>query len=123
MWTNQETFIGSFYSSSNNIWITSQSTWVETIKTGSTPLSNRNIQATFSYLVYRDAAGTGTFGGAFQASHATASYNDAETPPPSTYQNKNVSYTFDNIWWGVQTKTIRHKYNTVRTVPNNTLLW
>lgn len=123
MWNNQETYIGSFYSSSTNIWITNQSTWIETIKSGSTPLSNRNIQAVFSYLVYRDAAGAGPFGGAHQAFHALASYNDAETPPPSYKQDKNVSYTFDNIWWGVQTKSIRHKFNTIRTVPNNTLLW
>jgi hypothetical protein len=123
MGNNQETFIGYFYSSSNNIWITGQTTWIETIKSGTTPLSNRNIQAVFSYLVYRDVGGSGPFDGAFQAYHAIAAYNDSETPPPSTAQNKNVSYTFDNIWSGVRTKSIRHKFNTVRTVAQNTYLW
>jgi hypothetical protein len=123
MWTNQETFIGSFYSTANRRWITGQSTWIETIKTGTSPLSNRNIQAVFSYMVYRTAAAVGPINGAFQPYHAYAGYNDTETPPPSPYQNKNVSYTFDNIWWGVQTKTIRHKFNTIRTVPNGAQLW
>jgi hypothetical protein len=123
MWTNQETFIGSFYSTANRQWITWQSTWIETIKTGTTPLSNRNIQAVFSYLVYRTASGVGPINGAYQPYHAYAAYNDTETPAPSPAQNKNVSYTFDNIWWGVQTKTIRHKFNTNRTVANGAQLW
>jgi hypothetical protein len=121
MWTNQETFIGSFYSTANNQWITSQVTWIETIKTGTTPLSNRNIQAVFSYLVYRTASGVGPFSGAYQAYHASADYSSVAAPTPS--QDRNVSYTFDNIWFGVQTKTIRHKFNTTRTVPAGTVLW
>lgn len=123
MWNNQETFIGSFYSDATRQWITSQSTWVETIRTGTSPLSNRNIQVVFSYLTYRTATASGPISGAFEAARARANYNDWETPPPSSTQNKNVNYPFDNIWWGVQTKSIRHKFNTTRTVAAGTYLW
>ncbi len=121
MWTNQETFIGSFYSTANNQWITNQVTWIETIQNGNTPMSNRNIQAVFSYLVYRTASAVGPISGAFQAYHASVAYSSVSAPTPS--QDRNVSYPFDNIWFGVQTKSIRHKFNTTRTVPSGTVLW